>query len=281
MEFQAEILRFLQAAANPVLDMLAVGVTFFGELSFVVPVVAFFYWCVDKEQGLWLCWCAGFTNLFSHAIKGFLKIERPIGKPGIRSIFTESATGYSFPSGHATNSAALLSGFARSKGGKRLWTAAVILPLLVSLSRLYLGCHWPMDVLGGYLIGLLMPLLLYPLFCRYKDRAYLLFFFGTVLFLPLFGLLGEDALDFWKLLGFNFGCVFGSFLEEKFVRFSVEGTKKQKVLRFFLGFLFLGAFYLLMKLFFPSTIPFTFLRYFVVSVRALAVWPWLFQKIGL
>lgn len=73
-----------------------------------------------------------------------------------------AAGGYSFPSGHSLNSAAiygigavLVWQLARRRRTK-VWTAAatVLLVLLVGLSRLYLGVHWLTDVLAGYALAL-------------------------------------------------------------------------------------------------------------------------------
>jgi len=68
--------------------------------------------------------------------------------------------GYSFPSGHAM-SAIIVYGFvayllARGTEGRYrilIWVAAIFMTLLVGFSRVYLGVHYPSDVLGGYLAG--------------------------------------------------------------------------------------------------------------------------------
>lgn len=61
--------------------------------------------------------------------------------------------GYSFPSGHTTISfAAATAIFGKHK---RLGVAALVLAALIGFSRVYVGVHYPFDVLGGVLVGIL------------------------------------------------------------------------------------------------------------------------------
>ncbi len=85
-------------------------------------------------------------------------IGRP--RPRVGPILVRS-TDFAFPSGHATQSAAVygalayvLSGCVRSWRPKvAFWTAALVVVLLVGFSRVYLGVHWATDVLGGFALG--------------------------------------------------------------------------------------------------------------------------------
>jgi membrane-associated phospholipid phosphatase len=94
-----------------------------------------------------------------------------------RPPFSSILDSYSFPSGHALTSTVFFGlaawAFSRSfpSRQKALYWNAAELALLVGLSRLYLGVHWPSDILGGFLIGFLfiwgwLWLLAYPLNTR-------------------------------------------------------------------------------------------------------------------
>ena len=83
-------------------------------------------------------------------LKPVVDRERPPTPLGSALAATESA---SFPSGHAAGAAAGAYGLSRVSltGAPVLWSLAT----LVAISRLYLGAHYPLDVLSGLLIGLL------------------------------------------------------------------------------------------------------------------------------
>jgi len=68
-------------------------------------------------------------------------------------LVAEGVTGKSFPSGHAANNMAVATVLILFFG----WRGALYLPfaLLIGYARLYTGAHWPFDVLGGFLLGLI------------------------------------------------------------------------------------------------------------------------------
>ena len=102
------------------------------------------------------------ATLLSFSIKAGIERPRPDLFPHGAPVYTAS-----FPSGHATGAAAtyltlgaLLARFQRHRRLKiYLLALAVILTLLIGLSRLYLGVHWPSDVLAGWTLGACWALL--------------------------------------------------------------------------------------------------------------------------
>ena len=95
---------------------------------------------------------------------------RPLGLGG------RVDSSYAFPSGHATVSAAVCCTLAYvlwREGFVGRWTAlafAVLVPLLVGVSRLYLNVHWATDVLGGWSVGLLIAALSAMLYDHHRRR---------------------------------------------------------------------------------------------------------------
>ena len=170
-----EFLYFLEGLRTPWLDSLVSAVTHMGgEMVFLVVALVTF-WCVDKRQGYYLL-SVGFMGTL---VNQFLKITCRIPRPWVRDphfTIVESAraeaTGYSFPSGHSTNSVGTFGVIATE--GKGLWVrvCAISLCVLIPLSRLYLGVHTPADVLVGSAIALFFIVALRPVIYAHEGRAF-------------------------------------------------------------------------------------------------------------
>lgn len=91
------------------------------------------------------------SNELADVLKAWVGRERPCVALPIEPL-TGRLTSPSFPSAHAANMAALV-GLAGVIGGGRIALWLLWLPLLVGLSRIYVGVHYPSDVLGGWVLG--------------------------------------------------------------------------------------------------------------------------------
>lgn len=91
------------------------------------------------------------TNL---VIKNWVARVRPYDLiPGLTNII-ENQHDFSFPSGHTTNSLACSWVLFRRAKHKKWGVLALVVAILIALSRLYVGVHYPTDILGGAAIGI-------------------------------------------------------------------------------------------------------------------------------
>lgn len=126
----------------------------------------------------WL-WCLGFLLCFAIAdygsaslLKPYFARLRPCNDPLLLNLYRElvpCGSGYSFPSSHASNHFAL-GGFICLTIGRRYWWTAVLALLWaasISFAQVYVGVHFPLDVLFGALYGLIVALLVSWAFRRW------------------------------------------------------------------------------------------------------------------
>jgi membrane-associated phospholipid phosphatase len=154
-------LTFMLAHRSMGLDRVARAVTALGSGIVLLPVAVAF-------AGVWRWrrtdWLAAWTLAASYvgASLSFNTVKRLTlrPRPGARFQLVH-AGGYAFPSGHATQAAAMWGAMAflvalgRDRRARRVapWIAAATIAALVGLSRLYLGVHWLSDVLAGWALG--------------------------------------------------------------------------------------------------------------------------------
>ncbi len=93
-------------------------------------------------------------QISSHLIKPWVGRVRPcFAVEGVNAFFPQARSA-SFPSSHATNIFGAAVVFALSERPRWIWVPAYVVALLVSLSRVYVGVHYPLDVMAGALLGL-------------------------------------------------------------------------------------------------------------------------------
>jgi len=128
----------------------------FTVLFLTCAVAAYLAVSGRRRIGVFMLAAVGGGELVSTVLKLFYQRPRPDLVPHGMEVFTAS-----FPSGHATMSAiayltlaTLVARVDRNRSAKALVLGlGVGLTLLVGLSRIYLGVHWPSDVLAGWCIG--------------------------------------------------------------------------------------------------------------------------------
>ena len=158
--FDTTIIDFLKSIESSILDQIMIFVTELGSVWFlalcsVISIITLWFKYNDKWGILLFIIGIGGGGLLTKLLKYYYERGRPSINPEIDAI------GYSFPSGHSMGSLifyGFVTYFIVRSGTKRpmKWMTilvAGILVLLIGITRIYLGAHFPSDVLAGHLAG--------------------------------------------------------------------------------------------------------------------------------
>ena len=267
--------------------------TFLGNEEFFLLLIPFVYLCVHRKNGLRL----GALVLGCDALCSILKIGFGVPRPywiDARVVSFAQETSFGFPSSHAMVSAAVWPFLARQS--KRSWAffAAFFLVICIAVSRVFLGVHFALDVIGGIALGiafLALFLKLEPPFSGWFASRKLtmqiaislvvalavLALFGAIRVLdvqraPLFYL--ENARRWDSVVGRSgalFGLSCGAALANHFARFQIGETLLQKAACLLVALLGIAFFYIVLKRIFPvdssmSSLFFRFVRYVLLAI---------------
>ena len=159
-DLDRQALQVIGPLRNPVATTIMRGASWIGDWMGEVPLlllIAGLVWLRGRRNSAWRYLALAVSGEVVWAIAKLL-FHRP--RPTIITRLG-GAGWYSYPSGHATLAPViwgfglvLLAQLVDSRPVKRiLWTLAVAIPILIAVSRLYLGVHYPTDVLGGLALG--------------------------------------------------------------------------------------------------------------------------------
>ncbi|KEQ55390.1 phosphatase PAP2 family protein [Sphingobium chlorophenolicum] len=106
-------------------------------------------WSSARTRAYWLLWVTVGGTLLNIALKQVFAAPRPDLLPHLDIVHS-----YSFPSGHAAGNMILFGALAMLAGRRSAHAAAALAIALIGTSRVWLGVHWPSDVLAGWIEGL-------------------------------------------------------------------------------------------------------------------------------
>jgi glycerophosphoryl diester phosphodiesterase/membrane-associated phospholipid phosphatase len=133
------------------LTPLLLAVTRLGDAEFYLLVFPLLYWCVSGPVGIRV----GVMLLLSAGVNAVAKLGTASPRPFFLDpdVGLSAESSFGIPSGHAQNGVAVWGLLAAEAGRMWAWVAALLLILLLGVSRVHLGVHFPEDVLIGWAIG--------------------------------------------------------------------------------------------------------------------------------
>lgn len=142
--------------------------SYLGDEEFYLFIMPAIFWCVDSALGLRL----GMILMLSNGINGIFKFlfhgPRPFWVNEKITAYVKE-TSFGVPSGHSQNAVVIWGYFATLFQKKWVKVLFVLVFILIGISRLYLGAHFIIDVLVGWLLGALVLFLFIYIEKKYED----------------------------------------------------------------------------------------------------------------
>lgn len=309
-ELELELIRLFQESYPQLVGFFSF-VSALGQEEFYLLVMPLIYWCVNKPFGKQLGYLFLVSVAFNAIAKQSFRWPRPYWIDPTVGLGSQEE--YGMPSNHAQAAAALYPFTAAWIRRRWVWVLAFILILIMGASRVYLGVHFPSDVLGGYLLGFLL-LAAAAGFWWYLAEAFSKRILGQkllaavvvplligALYVVVRLLVGEPDMSVpWAgeiprveretmdaiatAVGALWGFGIGTALEASRVRFHATGPIWQRASRFLLGMIVAVGLWAGLDALFPGdppwlAIPLRILRYLLLTLWIAYYAPMLFVRL--
>jgi membrane-associated phospholipid phosphatase len=280
-----DVIRAFQSIANPALTTIMKIASFCGTEYFYMALLTGLYWCVDRRRGARIVALVLISTAFDLWLKSAVAEPRPFDFD--RSVGLAFEPTFGFPSNHAQNAVVFWGAAAALIRGPWRVVAAALPPLLIGLSRVYLGVHFPTDVIAGWAFGAAFVWLYYGFGERIERflsglRPSLRLAATAIPVLAMVAAYRQDV----SMAGALFGFALGFAYLPRAVGFQVEGAVPRRVLRYAVGLVTVVVVYAVPKLIAvgleaggPPLVR--FLRYAALGLWAGAGAPWLFMRLRL
>ena len=287
LKFGLDLIQAIQTFRTPGLDGLFSAFTSLGNAEFYLLAAPAILWCIDYGIGARLGMLVLLSATLNVSIKDVLMQPRPCDiRP---EICIEDASGYGLPSGHAQNAVVFWGLPARALHSGWVWAGAIGLIFLIGFSRIYLGVHFPTDVLGGWAIGALILTLYLGTRSGVEGGLASL---GTApqillaLAVPAVFLAIDSNPEIVQAMSAFAGFGAGLALTHQYLHFDSGGPIGQRAVRFLVGVVIVAVLYAGLSAIFPQEgeayyLPFRILRYMTVGLWISFGAPWLFTTLRL
>ena len=279
------ILQFFESVRCGFLTVLNAGLTLFGETLFLIVLICSVYWLYDKKFGERLV----VTTFSSMTVNALLKtvVARPrpyvkgvvsrvdIDNPLISTVDLENNV--SFPSGHSQMAAGMF--FTSAFHFKKKW-AWIVFPLLtlgVMCSRLYLGVHYPTDVIVGCTLGIAFSVFWHFIYEKWESKKYYILAGFAIISIPLAFIFPSK--NTWEMCASLCALSIALPIENKLIAFENAKGVKNRIFRLLVGLVPVAIVYVGFSLIPIDEYWIKFIKYFLLILTAALLAPYLFKKL--
>lgn len=289
-----DFLRYLEGIRTETLTNIFKCFTWFGEELLVLAILCSLFWCFNKRLAYRICFSYFISGLAIQVLKITFKVPRPWlldknFKPVPSAL--ETATGYSFPSGH-TQSATALYGtlFVNTKNLVKRFIF-ILMIVGVGLSRMYLGVHTPKDVIVSIIIS---AILIYVMQFLLTDKVLeenllsvsimMIIVSCLVLIYALMRLKSgaielKYATDCCKAAAAGIGFSIGWYIENRFIHFEEKNPKLQvQLIKIILGIVGAILIKVGLKYIIGGSLAADIFRYIILVLWVSAIYPAVIKK---
>lgn len=172
MNFDMQFLLYVQEnIRNPILSDIFIPLTKSGDYGFIFIISGLILLCFSRTRKTGIIFLSALalnfilTNLI---IKNIVMRARPYEVIEQLSILIAPPHGYSFPSAHTSSAFACITTLYYTE--KKVFPYTLIFAVLMGLSRIYVGVHYPSDVLFGAVVGIVSAYLIYKIYAYFYCK---------------------------------------------------------------------------------------------------------------
>jgi membrane-associated phospholipid phosphatase len=265
----------------PPLDSFFKTINFLQTEDFFLIALPIVWWCIDKRIGASLAVLFLLSDYSVRLLKGITNVTRPYdAQPRIRNL--DPQADLSFPSAGAMDTTIFWVYLAALFRSRILWACAIVLVAIMSFTRVYLGAHYPTDVVASVIFG--AAIIAVAVGGRIAERiaasprtAQWLLAVCVPLALALVRLNAETAVTLGALVGFGTGLM----LEAEWVHFQPRNSMAKQAAKVVIGLAVGLGIRLALKPLLPERELFTLIRYSVIGLWMGVGAPWAFVALRL
>ncbi len=226
-DWEVSLIEWVQNGMGSFGTTLAKMFSFIGGETMSLLLLIIMLFCYRKASGKRVAMTVLTASMWFPMIKNIVLRVRPYmaHKDSIKVLQVVEADadpadiiqqGFSFPSGHGATAVSLFGSIGRELRKRWMWTLAVVMPLLIGLSRIAVGVHYPTDVLAGWAVGL-AAIGFNMLLVKYVKKEWVRYAILLALTVP--GIFWCTSRDYFTALGLLIAATVAFPYEEKYVQF--------------------------------------------------------------